>query len=651
MTPARWASVKQVTLAALERTESERSPWLAEACAGDDALRRDVESLLAAHAKAGDFLERPGVAVTGGAEAIAAAALQGSPSLDTGRAVGPYRIIRELGQGGMGVVRLAERADATFEKQVAIKVVRGGLAGDLAMQRFRDERRILATLDHPNIARLLDGGATDDGLPYLVMEYVDGVPVDLYCQAMPVRRRLELFRQVCAAVQYAHQHLVIHRDLKARNILVTSDGTPKLLDFGIAKLLDPGTAPEDQTRTGARALTLDGASPEQVRGEPMTVTSDVYSLGVLLYRLLTGQSPYGPGRRTDAELMHAICEEAPVRPSDVAAPSARELRGDLDVIVLKALRKEPERRYASVEPLAEDLRRYLAGHPVSARPDSLRYRAGKFIARHRVAVVAAAVVVVALAAAFVETSRQRARAERRLTDVRKLAGSFLFEFHDAIKDLSGATAARELVVKKAADYLTQLSAEESSDPTLLLETADAWRRLAAVQGLPTRFSLGHTADAERSLERALALLDRLSPSDRKTAAAGLARMRTLNDQGSLFAAQGRSADAAQRHREAGRTLESIATAVDEPTLRTERTYTSVNLADALLEGGDMPSALEEFERTLARIDGWLQQAPNDASILRSMGVVSERIGDVLALQKRWPEARVDRKSTRLNSSH
>ena len=376
----RWTRVKQITSDALERPDSDRLPWLAEACAGDEPLRLEVESLLSAHARAGDFLETPAIAAGGAAEAVATATLPGSLPAVAGRPIGPYRIIRELGQGGMAVVYLAERADAAFEKEVAIKIVRGGPASASLTQRFFEERRILATLDHPNIARLLDGGTTEDGLPYVVMERVEGIPLDEYCEAsaLSLGQRLALFRQVCAAVQYAHQHLVIHRDLKARNILVTADGTPKLLDFGIAKLLEPGLAPGDETRTGYRALTLEAASPEQVRGEPMTVTSDVYSLGVLLYRLLTGQSPYGPKRRTDADLTRAICEEIPVRPS-VAAPieRRRQLRSELDAIVLKALRKEPERRYPSVQDFSEDVRRHLEGRPVSARKDTLGYRAGK----------------------------------------------------------------------------------------------------------------------------------------------------------------------------------------------------------------------------------------------------------------------------------
>ncbi len=630
--------LKQLFHQACQVPAAERARWVVQACGDDVDLRRELESLLDAHRRAAGFLETPALAALEAAEAVFQATLPEPARERTGSHLGPYRVLRELGRGGMGMVYLGARDDDAFERLVAIKVVQGLAIRPTLRGRFEEERRILAGLDHPGIARLLDAGSADDGVPYVVMEYVDGEPIDVYCRRrrLSIRDRVALFFRVCEAIQYSHQRLVVHRDIKAGNILVTAEGVPKLLDFGIAKMLEPDDAPSAATRTILRALTLESASPEQVRGETVTVASDVYSLGILLYRLLTDLSPYRTQPASEAEMVRAVCEEEAPRPSEAA--SARELRGDLDVITLKALRKEPERRYASVEQLAEDLRRHLTGHPVSARPESIRYRTVKFMARHRVTVAAAAVVVLSLAAAWVETSRQRARAERRLTDVRKLAGSFLFEFHDAIAHLSGATAARELVVKKGVDYLTQLSAEESRDPTLLVETADAWRRLAGVQGMPLEFSLGHTEDARRSLEKALELLDRLPGSERQTSSAGLSRARTLVALGALSAAQGRSEDSVRRHQEAAQILEAIAAGVDEATLREERYNISLGLGDALWETGDLSSATAEYQRTLARIDGWLQHAPDDAKPLQWAGVLAQRIGDALALQKRWPEA-------------
>lgn len=522
MTPDLWLRVKEITADALERPEAERSAFLATACTGDERLLSEVESLLGAHAGADDFLSAPALAGMGAAGLVARAADDAAKPAVPGLRVGPYRILSELGRGGMGVVYLAERADAAFEKQVAIKVVRGGFTGEALMGRFREERRILATLDHPNIARLLDGGTTDDGLPYFVMEHVDGAPLDVYCAGLrSLTARLQLFHQVCAAVQYAHQRLVIHRDLKPRNILVTKGGVPKLLDFGIARLLEPGLDPDQLTLTGDRALTLEGASPEQVRGEHLTVTSDIYSLGVLLYRLLTGQGPYGAERRTDVDLMRAICEDTPERPSAVANGEVRSaLRGELDWITLKALRKEPDRRYASVEQLAEDIQRHLQGRPVAAAPDSWSYRTRKFVTRNRTPVAIGALLVVSMIGGVTATlsearraDAQRARAERRFTDVRKLANSFLFEHDDAIKNLPGSTPARELLVRRALQYLDGLSREASDDRSLRRELAEAYQKVGDVQSNPFGANLGDSAGAMASYGKALDILAALSAED------------------------------------------------------------------------------------------------------------------------------------------
>jgi tetratricopeptide (TPR) repeat protein len=645
----RWRRVRQITSETLERPESERPSWLAEACAGDEALYREVHSLLTAHARAGAFLETPGLAHEGAAEAIEATARHELTSIAAGRDIGPYRIVRELGQGGMGIVYLAERADAVFEKQVAIKVVLGGFAsGPWVTQRFHEERRILATLDHPNIARLLDGG-TIDGVPYFVMEYVDGVPLDLHCEAIPlsVEQRLVRFRQVCAAVHYAHQRLVIHRDLKARNILVRADGTPKLLDFGIARLLEPGLAPGEQTRTRVRPLTLEGASPEQVRGEPMTVTSDVYALGALLYRLLTGQSPYGSRCTTDNDLIRAICEEDPVRPSAVAPLERRRaLRGDLDWIVLKALRKEPDRRYSSVDQLADDIGRHLDGRSVTAAPDSWRYRARKFVVRHRAGVAAGALLGLSLLGGLTATlwqarraEQQRARAERRFNDVRKLANVVVGELHDAIKDLPGATVARKLLVTQAVEYLDNLAAEATGDESLQRELAGAYLKIGDAQGNPFVANLGDAAAAQRSYEKAFEIYAAQAAAHPDDALLRRDLAKSQEKLATMLWAKGEHGQALERYHLALGIYEALA-AKDASSL--EDRYNAARALHGIgqvhLSAGDLPAALDAYRQTLAMMSGLAAAAPQSLPYRRGVALAATKIGDVAFRQHDYAAA-------------
>ncbi|HKT61838.1 MAG TPA: serine/threonine-protein kinase, partial [Gemmatimonadales bacterium] len=391
--PDRWRRIEELLDGMLDLPPSERAAWLERACAGDEALRSEVEDL-AARGEEHTGLPRPPEALIAPALESLAVAASSEPSPDR---VGPWRLVRELGRGGMGAVYLGERDDDQFRKQVAVKLLHRDVAGDDLVRRFRHERQILATLDHPHIARLLDGGVAA-GTPYIVMEYVDGVPLDLFCERhrLSVAGRLARFADVCAAVQYAHEHLIVHRDLKPTNILVTADGQVKLLDFGIAKLMDeegvPATAP--LTRTGMHLMTPEYAAPEQVRGGRVTTATDVYALGVVLYELLAGRRPYDLRGRSPSEIERVICETEPLRPSTAVGRERsgrtealrRRLRGDLDTIVLKALRKEPERRYPSTAALLEDLQRYRDGLPVRARPDTFAYRARKFAGRHRVGV-------------------------------------------------------------------------------------------------------------------------------------------------------------------------------------------------------------------------------------------------------------------------
>jgi serine/threonine-protein kinase len=460
----RWQRISPILDAALSLPEEERAAHLVEACAGDADLRREVEELLAAEAGGGSFLA--GSALERAAPLLAdVMATEPSPPPAGERRAGAYRLLGELGEGGMGTVYLAERVDGQFEHQVAVKVLKQGLASEDSRRRFLQERQILARLEHPGIARLLDGGVTAEAAPFFVMERVEGRPVTEHCRerGLGLEARLRVFLEVCDAVQYAHRNLVVHRDLKPSNILVDGAGRVKLLDFGIAKLLDEGAAGgADPTRTTLRAMTPEYAAPEQVRGDPVTTATDVYSLGVLLYELLTGQRPYRVARGSAADIERAILDQEPLRPSACGAGSAA-LRGDLDGIVLKALEKAPERRYPSVDAFANDIWRHLAGLPVAARGDRLRYRARKFVRRHRLGVAAAALVLLSLVAGLVGTIWQARRAEaeaRKASAVKDFLKS-LFAASEPGQALGKARTAKELLDDGARRIETEFAGQPS----------------------------------------------------------------------------------------------------------------------------------------------------------------------------------------------
>ncbi len=414
---------------ALERPAEERDDFLRRACAQDPELLEEVRSLLKAHAAAGDTL------ATAGAEADLAVAIGALDELPVGMRLGAYTIRSLIATGGMGAVYLAERSDAEYEKRVAIKLLRSALVADVMLDRFRTERQVLASLDHPNIAHLIDGGATSDGIPYIVMEYVDGCPIDEYCRATDpsIRERLELFRSVCAAVSSAHRNLIVHRDLKPSNILVDRSGQVKLLDFGLAKILDPSEVAA-QSVTRLRMLTPRYASPEQIRGQRVTAATDVYSLGIVLYEILTECSPYELSGDESWRLERAICEQLPPRastkrwsgPASESRPTRRrrrQLRGDVDTILAKALRKNPDDRYRSADELAEDIRRHLDGSTVTARPDTFRYRTLVFVRKQRGLVTSVLGIVIALAVGLVIALHQYSRAQERTRAAERLAYS------------------------------------------------------------------------------------------------------------------------------------------------------------------------------------------------------------------------------------
>jgi len=508
MTPERWSQIRSLVERAVALPPKERSAFL-HSETSDASLIAEVEEHLAYDRQASAMFS-----VESWQQRAQRTAAE--TNLD-GTILGSYRVLEEVGRGGMGAVYSAERADGVYQQRVALKILQESTFTPSMAERFRRERQILARLQHPGIARLLDGGVMPDGRPYLVLEYIDGERLDRYCDTkhLDVDARLRLFLKVAEVVQSAHQHLVLHLDLKPANILVTPEGTPKLLDFGIAKVLNPALShwAEAQTEPGTLKLTARYASPEQVRGEPVTTASDVYSLGVILYELLSGHSPYGATDRATHQILHAVCEEVPAKPSTWTSG----LKGDLDNIVLRALRKAPFERYASADQLSEDILRYLQGRPVLARGDAPVYVAAKFIRRNRVVVSVAGLLLCSLIVGLVEVTRARSRAERRFNEVRQLAHSVMFDYADAIDRLPGATPVRAQLVKDALTYLDNLS-KEADTPQLQKEIVDAYVRVSNVQGNEYENNLGDTKAAMASAHKAVDAAEKLLKEDQSPAA-------------------------------------------------------------------------------------------------------------------------------------
>ncbi len=485
-----WDRVRIVLSAALDCDTSERIAFVESACGHDQELRIEVESLLAAHAGAVGFLE---------GSALDLKPPPPSAPVDYSVSelrIGAYRVVHEIGHGGMGVVYLAERDDDQYHKSVAIKLVSPGPDTDMIIRRFRHERQMLAGLDHPNIARLLDGGTTVEGLPYFVMEYIEGEPITRYCDArgLMLPERLALFRDVCAAVHYAHQHLVVHCDIKPGNILVTNDGVPKLLDFGIARLLDATDEDDTEASVPARAMTLAYASPEQVSGGAVTTQTDVYSLGAVLNELLTGREPADP-----------LAGEVP-------APR-RSLPPDLDCIVRKARLSLPQQRYASAQQFSDDVRRYLDKQPVVARPNTLAYRTVQLLRRNALLSMAVGTILVALLGGIATTTWQarladqhRRTAELRFNAVRSLATSLISEVNDSIASLPGTTRARNLIVARALSALDTLSRDAHGDPDLQYDLAVGYLKAGDILGRPYGPNLGDTRAALVSYDKARSIL-------------------------------------------------------------------------------------------------------------------------------------------------
>ncbi len=559
-----WSRIEAILDEVLDVEGQARDEALDRACAGDATLRAQVQRLLEADESAATFLETPAAQYAAGL-VRAAAGEEAADDVDdhegSGDVVGPYRIIREIGHGGMGRVFLAARADGQFEQQVALKRLRSGASGHEVLQRFLRERQILARLQHPNIARLLDGGVTPDGRPYFAMEYVEGEPITAYCdrRALGINARLRLFTAVCEAVQYAHQNLVVHRDLKPSNTLVTPDGQVKLLDFGIAKLLhDPdeeGLGDPTLTRLGSGPMTPEYAAPEQVRGGPVTTATDVYALGALAYELLTGRGPHRLTRLTAVEVERAIAERQVERPSaaigrgrgpDTAATDAaarargtdhqrlrRQLRGDLDTIVMTALQKDPARRYASAGAFLDDLRKYRSGMPISARPDSVAYRTNRFVRRHAIGVTATVLVLISLVAGLIGTAwqaRLASREARKAQEVSRFLAS-LFGVVDPARANGRQVTAKDLLDRGAERIETELATQPDIQADMMLLLGRIYK------------DLGEYDQAQPLLERALALR-RSTDGGNVSASADV-----LSELARFWMDKGKPEDAERLHRE------------------------------------------------------------------------------------------------------
>lgn len=663
MQPHEWAQVKQVFYAAAEVAPCDRASFLDVACGSSAVIREEVESLLAA-------LDEPIGAVD---RLLGQDGPTPSDSADhvKGQPFGAYRLERELGRGGMGTVFLARRADGDIEQEVAIKLMRHTIRDSYAERRFRRERQILASLNHPHIARFLDGGVSPAGEAFLVMEYVDGEPLLDYAarEHLDIVQRLKLFLDICEAVAYAHGRLVVHRDIKPTNVLIARDGGAKLLDFGLAKVIDTTLSDTvDATMTALRAFTPSYASPEQVHGKDLSTSSDIYSLGVVLYELLTGVRPFEFATSSIADIQRTLDTIEPVHPSvalrrraagrdqrdagregvaplePAHQPSA--LEGDLDNIILTALRREPDRRYPSVSALADDVRRHIEGLPVSARPHTLTYRASKFVRRNRVPVAAAVVVLCALvgglAAALWQADiarQQRDRATRRFDDVRRLSNSLLFELSPRIERLQGATEARDLLVRRAVVYLDSLASESADDLQLQLELASAYEKIGDLQGNPANPNLIELDAAIGSYRKARDIRARVlkrvpdSEDNRSALAENYRVLGSIHSQANDF--NRAAADLA----EALRLYEQlVAASPRDVALRKRLAQTTHDIGRSYSNSSRYAGALVPFERTIAAVEALRVAQPTDLDVVMLLADTYAQHGLALSWEGRQDEA-------------
>ena len=708
MTPHRLQQIRAIFESVVDLPPDHRHAMLEGFRQSDPPLVEEVDRLLAAHALPAGFMDRP-LAVFPDAPAL-------GEDLIASR-IGAYEVIREIGRGGMGTVYEGARIDGAFRKRVAIKVIRATLLTEAMEERFRRERQILAGLDHPNIAHILDGGATENGRPFFVMEYVSGVRIDVYCREhrLGVDGRLDLFSRVCEAVQYAHDHLIVHCDLKPGNILITPEGSVKLLDFGIAKILADPVHPEPAAKAvSALILTPEYASPEQVLGKPITTAADVYLLGVLLYELLTGRHPMHDCRSVPHEVMRAVCERDPMKPSVAAAAAThatadntesrklrRQLKGELDDIVMLALQKDPARRYASVTQFGGDIARYRGGLPILAEGDRLSYRARKFLSRNLLSVTAVGLVILSLTAGILvstgeakrarheqriadqqrgiaEVQRQRAqaqttaaekardetavqrtraeekaeeagqqrsradqeraRAEQRLGDLRSLVTTLLFDLHDGIRDLAGSAAAKRLVLAKAQLYLERLSRESGGDLQLQRELASAYEKTGDL--LHDAIGPGAAeADSLANYQKAFDLRQNISRQEKGSLPARRDVAFSLSKVGDGRFFNGQTARALADYEHALRLQETVLQRdASDPESQKVAGYIQNRRCIVLAAAGDAVGATGACRASIAYLDAVTPPLGNDVRLRRTLASSCAAYGNLLRHLNQVPEA-------------
>lgn len=624
----RWANTEAIFHEALDAREPERSAILTSRCAGDTTLMAELRSLLAACEA--EETHRNSVS---------------TECVDRGTAVGPYVIDALIGRGGMGAVYRAHRADGQFEQQVAIKIVDMPLASEFFRERFRAERQMLASLSHPFIAHLLDGGVTESGELYLVMEFIDGVSITEFCaqRKLNLEDRLRLFLKVCSAVGYAHRNLIVHRDLKPENILVIADATPRLLDFGTAKIMQPLQLSDNATQPGLQTFTPRYASPEQVLGRPISISTDIYSLGILLFVLLTDSHPYDLADFSTEELLRVICEQVPRRPSLAGSPHGT-IDADLDSIILKALRKEPGERYPTVEHLAADIQAYLDHRPVEARRGNSRYLAAKFIQRNKLALAAASLLLVTLIAGVAgvlwqshRANEERMKADARSTEMRELTTGLLAEIDSAVKGVPGSTPVQKTLVSRVLEHLDQLSREAGDDPVLAVDMLNAYTRLGDLEGNPYKRNLGDHIGALASLDKGLSCASVLHVSTTDDPAvleaygfAELSRSQVLNELGR----DAESAAAMQSSLRAFDTLAARSNATSDEIAMTASAYNA--LANGRnLAGQDDPddgqSSIAAWRHGLTLAERELKMDPRHEKGLHAIALIASKIGATIVV--------------------